>query len=443
MAEINALPVAQIVGALACQKDSYLRSLVTRVVSCTKSAPPAESKSSKSKSKTAANDSETAKPQETWEIECEDSVLFPEGGGQPTDHGSLVSLSGTSSAEIPIRKAERQGLRCILYSPSPLSPGDEIRQVVDHERRWNHMQQHTGQHLLSAVMDTYDNLKTLGWGMGSDDSMNYVDLPRKPTPEEMQSIQRRCTELIRSNLPITVETPEDAKQDKLPEDYDRSKGVIRVIHIGDMDRNTCCGTHLSQTSHISLIILGGTQSVHGKNCRLSFVAGDRAIALATSSIGALGNLGKLMSCASTGDEVVSKATKMNDAVADLKRREKKLLTDIAKYEAEKVKATLAAGGNAWVYRADGGLDFINAVLFDIPKEELGKAGQVVVLASGEEKASGPVVIVGGDEAVEAMATQVKAVVTGIKGGGKRGKWQAKVPEWKADELEALRKLVEG
>jgi misacylated tRNA(Ala) deacylase len=100
------------------------------------------------------------------------------------------------------------------------------------------MQQHTGQHLLSAVMDKYDNLKTLGWGIGSDETMNYVDLPRKPTSEEMQSIQRRCNELIRNNLPITVETPEDAKQDKLPGDYDKSKGIIRVIRIGDLDSNT-------------------------------------------------------------------------------------------------------------------------------------------------------------------------------------------------------------
>lgn len=100
------------------------------------------------------------------------------------------------------------------------------------------MQQHTGQHLLSAVMNKYENLKTLGWGIGSDDSMNYVDLPRKPTPEEMQSIQSRCNELVRENLPITVEAPEDAKQDKLPGDYDKSKGTIRVIRIGDMDRNT-------------------------------------------------------------------------------------------------------------------------------------------------------------------------------------------------------------
>lgn len=148
-----------------------------------------------------------------------------------------------------------------------------------------------------------------------------------------------------------------------------------------------------------------------------------------------------MSCSSAADEVVSKATKMNDALADVKRKEKKLLADIARYEAEKVKATLAAGRNAWVYRADGGLDFINAVTFEV-KEEIKTSTGVVVLASGEEKGSGPVVIVGGNDAVEAIAGKVKDTVTGIKGGGKGGKWQAKVTEWLRDELEALRKLVE-
>ncbi|KAH6670859.1 Threonyl/alanyl tRNA synthetase [Plectosphaerella plurivora] len=442
MVEVNSLPAARVVGALACQQNSYLRTLKTQVVSCVKSPPPASNPKAAKGKAAAAKPSETSSSEETWMIECADSVLFPEGGGQPTDHGSLVITSGSAPDGIPIRRAERQGLRCILYSPAPLNPGEEVEQVIDHLRRWNHMQQHTGQHLLSAVMDKYDNLKTLGWGMGSDETMNYVDLPRKPTAEEMQSIQSRCNELIRDNLPITVETPEDAKQDKLPGDYDKSKGIIRVIRIGDMDSNTCCGTHLSQTSHISLIILGSTQSVHGKNCRLFFAAGDRAIALATSSIGAVGSLGKLMSCPSTAEDVVAKAEKMDEALNDLKRREKKLVAEIARFEADKVKATLAEGKNAWVYRPDGGLDFINAVTFEI-KELLKTATGVVVLASGEEKSSGPVVILGPNEAVEAMATTAKDIVTGIKGGGKGGKWQAKVPEWKKEELEALRKAVEG
>jgi misacylated tRNA(Ala) deacylase len=99
------------------------------------------------------------------------------------------------------------------------------------------MQQHTGQHLLSTIMDKYDNLESVGWGMGAEGDINYIDLPRKPTDEEMQTIQEKCNEAIRNNLSITVETPDDAKSDSLPEDYDKEKGVVRIIKIGDIDAN--------------------------------------------------------------------------------------------------------------------------------------------------------------------------------------------------------------
>jgi misacylated tRNA(Ala) deacylase len=99
------------------------------------------------------------------------------------------------------------------------------------------MQQHTGQHLLSAIMDTYDGLETLGWGMGSDGGMSYVELGRKPTPEEIEEIQRRCNEIVSRNVAITVGTPMDAKKDSLPEDYDAEKGIVRVVKIGDIDEN--------------------------------------------------------------------------------------------------------------------------------------------------------------------------------------------------------------
>ncbi len=86
-------------------------------------------------------------------------------------------------------------------------------------------------------MDKHDNLETLGWGMGAENNVNYVDLPRKPSEEEMQTIQEKCNEAIRSNHIITVETPDDAKADSLPGDYDKGRGVIRIIKIGDIDDN--------------------------------------------------------------------------------------------------------------------------------------------------------------------------------------------------------------
>lgn len=146
-----------------------------------------------------------------------------------------MPLSSPDSKPIPITRIERQGLKCVYFVGEALEPGVAVRQDVDFKRRWDHMQQHTGQHLLSAIMDTYDNLETVGWGMGADGGMNYVDLPRKPSPSEMQAIQERCNEAIRENLTITVTTPDNGNDST--GDHDPEKGLVRVISIGDIDQN--------------------------------------------------------------------------------------------------------------------------------------------------------------------------------------------------------------
>lgn len=148
-------------------------------------------------------------------------------------------LNGADQTPIPSKNIQREGLRCIIHSPQSFEIGDKVRQEVDWHRRWDHMQQHTGQHLLSAVMrKLYPDMETLGWGMGAEGTMNYVDVPRKPTQEELEKIQKLCTEMIRANHKIWLETPDDAKHNSLPEDYDKSEGVVRVIHIGDFDTNS-------------------------------------------------------------------------------------------------------------------------------------------------------------------------------------------------------------
>ncbi|KAF6230756.1 hypothetical protein HO133_000015 [Letharia lupina] len=290
-------------------------------------------------------------------------------------------------------------------------------------------------------MDGYDDLETLGWGMGAGNDMSYVDVPRKPSDDEMQSIQENCNAAIRQNIGITVETPDNAQSDKLPDDYDKEGGVVRVVKIGNLDANTCCGTHLRQTSHISLLLLGSTQSVHSTKCRLFFIAGDRAINLATASIHSVRSIARLVSSATTPAEVLANVSKVKENATELKKSETKLLTDIAKYESDRVKAVLSTGMNAFVYRAVQGLDFINMVVAQV--KEAVEEGAVLVLASGEGTKGGQIVIIGDKDSVEDFATKIKEVVPEIKGGGKGGRWQGKVIEWRKGELEALKKQAIG
>ncbi|KAG7109552.1 putative alanyl-tRNA editing protein alaX like [Verticillium longisporum] len=425
------VPSGRVVGALACQQDSYLRTLESEVLSCVKRPPPTSQEGEKRKSKAAA---ESAEAKDVWFIECADSVLFAEGGGQPSDSGTLIPLDDESAEPIPIDFVQRQGLQCIYHSPRPLAPGTRVLQTVDFDRRWDHMQQHTGQHLLSAVMDKCDNLETLGWGMGRQGEANYVDLPRKPSPEEIQAVQDRCNEIIRDSMPITVDVPQNAKDDTLPDDYDKAKGVVRVIHIGDVDSNTCCGTHLAKTSHISLILLHSTQPVHVKHCRLFFTAGDRAIKLAANSIAALTSVGKVLSCGGTPDQVIASTTRLRDVSSELRSKEKRLLSELARFEGERARAAIAAGRDAWVYRTEDGLDYANLVVSEV-KDAAMAAGRAVVIATGETKKSGPVVVVGAKEAVDALVPRIKEAVPAVKGGGKGEKWQGKVTEWQKGELD--------
>ncbi|KAF2007212.1 ThrRS/AlaRS common domain-containing protein [Amniculicola lignicola CBS 123094] len=441
-------PVPAVVGALHCQKDSYSKSLETKVISCTEYTPPKPSQNGKGKPQKKSTDPDkafeggTSTPSKAYLIELEDSVLFPEGGGQPTDHGSLTPLDNETPESIPITYIQRHGLRCVHWSPQPLEPGTSVRQDVDFTRRWDHMQQHTGQHLLSAIMDKMD-LETLGWGMGAAGEMNYVELPRKPTASEIADIQNRCNETIRSNMPITVETPdqESGKSDSLPDDYDKERGVVRYIRIGDLDYNACCGTHLQQTSHVQVIFLHHTQTIRGTNCRLYFTCGERAIQMASEHINTLRAVAGSLSCSPEPLAFQANIKRLTENLSEGRKREKKLLAEIAGFEGERLKRDIGAGKNGWCYRATDGLDFTNLVWTEV--KDLVKERGVVVLVSGQEKGVGGVMIVGQKELVERLSAKVKEVVSSVKGGGKGEKWQGKVVEWKKGEIEALREAVEG
>lgn len=205
--------------------------------------------------------------------------------------------------------------------------------------------------------------------------------------------------------------------------------------------NRCCGTHLSQTSHIQLILITSSQWISApKRLRLSFIAGNRAIKLATTSMSSLRSIASVMSSPSSPEEIIAAARRTIEISTASRKNETKLLGEIAKYEAERIKGILAAGKRAWVYRSTGGLEFINLVVFEI-RDAL-KEGGLVVLASGEVKETGAVVVIGKAELVEEFALKLKDTVASVKGGGKGEKWQGKVVEWKKGEIEALRKLVE-
>jgi len=203
-----------------CQKDSFAKELRTRVVSCCAAKlqlPPAE------------DSGEARKPKpvtvQCWEVVCEDTVLFPEGGGQPDDRGLLIpvgcpvdtavsqdlqglslhngSTNGEAKAGQPqngvseelraanVLRVLRKGKQALIYVDRPLPEGAEVRQQVEWARRRDNMLQHSGQHLISAVFLSLHGMATHSWASSSPGLTSTLTLSA-PTISQEQLDQVLC-----------------------------------------------------------------------------------------------------------------------------------------------------------------------------------------------------------------------------------------------------------
>lgn len=205
--------------------------------------------------------------EESWAIVIDRTAFYPEGGGQPADEGRL------GEAEV-FDVQEEEGV-IVHYADCPLEVGEEVEGSIDWERRWDIMQQHTGQHLLSGVLlDDFD-AATRGFHMGAEEST--IDLSRELGPQDLSLAQARANVLVDADLPVTSrvvdrEDPAVKAARRPPPGVDE----VRLVEIEGVDSVPCGGTHVPSTSRIGgiHILAGGSSKAHGL-FRISFLCGTR------------------------------------------------------------------------------------------------------------------------------------------------------------------------
>ena len=197
-----------------------------------------------------------------------DTIFFSEGGGQPSDRGLINGISVTG-----VQKVDGE-IRHLLSNPVALGPA---RLELDWSRRFDHMQQHTAQHLLTALAQDRFGWATTAFHLGEDRCDIELDVPSLKS-ESLALLEACLAQEIRASSPIWARrvSPDEYAGLKV-----RSRGLpsghigeIRLVEIEGLDLNTCGGTHLRQTGEIETIVLLGTESVRG-GTRLYFVAGGR------------------------------------------------------------------------------------------------------------------------------------------------------------------------
>ncbi|MDX2194217.1 MAG: alanine--tRNA ligase-related protein [Gemmatimonadales bacterium] len=353
------------------------------------------------------------------------SAFYPTSGGQPHDTGFL----GDAAVVDVIDEGER--VTHVLGQALAAGPGDRVTGHVDWDRRFHHMQQHTGQHLLSALIEARFGWATVSVAFGDDGNTLDLDCPAV-TPADLARIEREANRLLAEDRPVTVSFEDAATAAGLRKATDRT-GELRIVTIADLDRSACGGTHVRRTGEIGVILLRGVERMKGR-VRLEFRCGLRAVERARRDQLALARLGAALSAGAddVAPLVEAKLAELKAMAGERKRLAEELaafrvraLWDAATPGEDGVRRLVAEAATAEELRLLGqAASALPATLF------VGTAGQpptALVAASA-------------DSGIDAAARLKPALVSaGGRGGGSPRLAQGSVPD--ADALARVRSAL--
>jgi alanyl-tRNA synthetase len=201
-------------------------------------------------------------------VELDRTAFYPTSGGQPFDTGSLDGVAVVDVADL-----DDGGVGHVVAVP--LEVGRTVRGRIDVGRRLDHMQQHTGQHILSAAFDALRHTRTVGFHLGALTSS--LDLDKPLSIEDLRSAEQAANHVVWENRPVTIRfaSPEEAAAMSLRKEPTRT-GPLRIIDVAGYDRSACGGTHVTSTGQIGVIAITSWERLRG-GVRLEFVCGDRAL----------------------------------------------------------------------------------------------------------------------------------------------------------------------
>jgi alanyl-tRNA synthetase len=349
------------------------------------------------------------------------TAFYPASGGQPSDTGAI--------AGVPVVEVADEGERIVHRLAAPLHAGP-VDCTVDWERRFDHMQQHTGQHLLSAVFAEALGLKTVSFHLGAESST--IDLEGGAVePRGIQEVEGRANEIVFEDRPVAVRFENAAEAQRLRKPSDR-EGVLRIVSIEGIDRSACGGTHVRSTGEIGAVLLRKLDRVR-QTTRVEFLCGGRAVRRARADYDALSNTAQLLSAAL--DEVPAYVAANLETARTGEKARRKLELELAGYRGKELWETTEPGPGGMrrvVRRAkSGNLEELRALAQNFTAQS--KAVFMAVL----EDPPALLLAASEDSGIDAGRT-VKAAVTAAGG---RGGGNARIAQGSVAGAEALETVL--
>jgi alanyl-tRNA synthetase len=272
-------------------------------------------------------------------VTLDQTAFYPTSGGQPFDTGTL---GGAAVVDV----VDREDGAITHVVSGGLKAGEVVAGEIDWARRFDHMQQHTGQHVLSAAFDRLFGVRTESFHLGQLSAT--IDLAREVSAAEITKAEDDANRVVWDDRPVAIRfaSAEEAAAMPLRKESGRT-GALRVIDIEDYDLSACGGTHVERTGAIGVIAIGGAEKFKGGS-RVEFLCGGRALERFRAWRGALAAMQKHLSVP-PGDMAAS-IEKMQDEAKALQRVMRGFQEKLAAHEAE---ALLASGARLVVAALDG------------------------------------------------------------------------------------------
>jgi alanyl-tRNA synthetase len=362
------------------------------------------------------------------------TAFYPTSGGQPHDVGTLDALpvvdvfdedDGTVVHVLDERHSRE---------PAP-QVGQPVRGTIDWLRRFDHMQQHSGQHVLSAAFDRLSAARTVSFHLGT--SLSTIDLAREVSREEIALAETEANRVVWEDRPVAIRFVNAEEAAALPLRKEPARGgTLRIIDMDGFDLSACGGTHVARTGSIGIIAIGAVERFKGGQ-RVEFVCGGRALGAFRSMRETLGGAVRLLSV--LPDDLPGAIERLQGESRDRQRVITALQQELSRYRAAELAATSepTAAGHLVLRSVDADAPGLKALASAI----VSQPGHVVVLVSSSRPA---LVVVARSQDRPVAADQLIAALTekfGGRGGGKPDLAQAGGLDGSAEDILAAARAV--
>lgn len=333
-----------------------------------------------------------------WEITLSATAFYPEGGGQPADTGLLGNVRVTDVHE-------KDG-QVVHYTDGPLPVGEMVRGVIDWDRRFQHMQEHSGEHLVSGLIHQRFGYDNVGFHMGTDEVT--IDFNGVLEWGDLMAIEEKANGMIWENLEISAVYPEKDELDAM--EYRSKKeltGAVRIVSIPGGDVCACCGTHVERTGEIGLVKF--LSMIHYKGgVRISLLCGKRAVEDYERKRDQVQKISVLLS--TRPGEISRAVEKLKDEEAKL---QEKLVAAYDKLIASEVRDIKEGDGDIFILEPDFEAIQLRHLVNRLLEE---KKGKTVLALGGAAEGSFLYVLGSRDGDMRRLSRELNGLLNG-RGGG--------------------------